>query len=57
MNNIKSVDKDTINETDSNLVNILLFESSKYEYHINLKIFNFSIDFILKKKRFPGQLF
>ena len=57
MNNIKSVDKDTINETDSNLVNILLFESTKYEYHINFKIFNSSIDFILKTERFPGQLF
>ena len=30
MNNIKSIDKDIINETDSDLVNILLFGSSKY---------------------------
>ena len=32
------IDKDIINEineTDSDLVNILLFGSSKYEYHIN----------------------
>ena len=29
MKNIKSIDKDIINVTDSDLVNILLFESSK----------------------------
>ena len=57
MNNIKSTDKDIINETDSDLVNILLFGSSKYEYHINSKILNFSFDFILKTERFPSQLF
>ena len=57
MNNIKSIDKDIINATDSDLVNILLFGSSKYQYHINSKILSFSIDFILKKKRFSGQLF
>ena len=38
MNYIKSIDKDTINETDSDLVNILLFRSSKYQYYINSKI-------------------
>ena len=57
MNNIKSTDKDIINETDSDLVNILLFGSSKYEYHINSKILNFSFDFILKTERFSSQLF
>ena len=30
MNNIKSIDKDIIYATDSDLVNILLFRSSKY---------------------------
>ena len=43
MNNIKSIDKDIINETDSDLVNILLFRSSKYQYHItntNTQFFN-----------------
>ena len=34
-NNFKSIDKDIINATDSDLVNILLFGSSKYQYHIN----------------------
>ena len=57
MNNIESIDKDTINETDSNLVNILLFGSSKYQYHINSKILSFSIDFILNTERFSGQLY
>ena len=57
MNNIKSIDKDIINETDSDLVNILLFGSSKYQYHINSKILSFSIDFILKTERFSGQLY
>ena len=56
MNNIKSIDKGIINETDSDLVNILLFGSSKYEYHINSKILNFSVDLILKIERFSGQL-
>ena len=32
MSNIKSVDKDIINATDSDLVNILRFGSSKYQY-------------------------
>ena len=41
MNNIKSVDKDIINETDSDFVNVALFGSNKYEYHINSKILNF----------------
>ena len=57
MNNIKSIDKTIINAPDSALVNILLFGSSKYQYHINSKILNFSIDFILKTERFSGQLF
>ena len=57
MNNIKSIDKDIINETDSTLVNILVFGSSKYQYDINSKILNFSIDFILKTERLSGQLF
>ena len=56
--NIKSIDKDIINETDSDLVNTLLFGSSKFQYHINLKILNcFSIDFILMTERFSGQLY
>ena len=50
MSNIKSIVKD-INETDSDLVNILLFGSSKYQYHINSKILSFSIDFFLKVLR------
>ena len=57
MNDVKSIDKDIINATDSDLVNILLFGSSKYQYHINSKILSFSIDFILKTERFSGQLF
>ena len=57
MKNSKSIDKNIINETDSDLVNILLFRSSKYEYHINSKILNFSTDFILTTQRFSGQLF
>ena len=56
-NNIKSIGKDIINETDSNLVNVLLFSSCKYEYHINSKLLSFSIDFILKTERLSGQLF
>ena len=54
MSNIKSIVKDIINETDSDLVNILLFGSSKYQYHIKSKILSFSIDFFSK---FFGQLF
>ena len=57
MNNIKSIDKDIINETDSDLVNILLFGSIKYHYHINSKILSFSMDFILNTERFSGQLY
>ena len=57
MDNIKSIDKDVINETDSDLVKILLFGSSKYQYQTNSKILNFSIDFILKTERFSSQLF
>ena len=56
ISNIKSIDKDIINASDSDLVNILLFGSSKYQYHINSKILSFSIDFILKTERFSGQL-
>ena len=57
MNNIKSINKDIINATDSDLVNIVLFGSSKYQYHVNSKILSFSIDFILKTERFSGHLF
>ena len=46
MNNIKSIDKDIMNGHDSDLVNILLFGCSKYKYHINSKILNFSIDMV-----------
>ena len=38
MDNIKSTDKDIINENDSDIVNILLLGRCKYEYHINSKI-------------------
>ena len=57
MNNIKSIHQDIIHACDSDFVNILLFGSSKYQYHINSKILSFSIDFILKTERFSGQLF
>ena len=41
MNNIKSVDKDIINENDSDLVNILLFGSSKMPHQFkNTQFFN-----------------
>ena len=52
MNNIKSIDKDMIHASDSDLVNIDLLGSSKYQYVINSKI-----NFILKTERFSGQLF
>ena len=57
MDDIKSIHQDIIHACDSDLVNILLFGSSKYQYHINSKILSFSIDFILKTERFSGQLF
>ena len=61
MNNIKSIDKDITNETDSNLVKNFLFGNSKYQYHINSKTLNFSTDFIFSwfysQKRFSSQLF
>ena len=57
MDNIKSIDKDIINETDSALVSILLFGSSKWQYHINSKILSFPTAFILKTERFSGKLF
>ena len=57
MNNIRPIDKDIINETDNDLINILLFGSNKYEYHIISKILNFSNDFILRIETFSGQLF
>ena len=57
MDNIKSIDKDVINETDSDLVKFLLFGSSKYQYQTNSKILNISIHFILKTERFSSQLF
>ena len=57
MNNIKSIDKGIIHASDSDLVNILCFGSSKYQYHINSKLLSFSIDFIFKTERFSGQLF
>ena len=50
MNNIKSIDKGIINETDSNLVNILLFASSKYQYHINSKILSFQLNLLSRQK-------
>ena len=57
MSNIKSIDKNIIKASDSDLVNNPLFGSSKYQYHINAKILSFSIDFILNTERFSGQLF
>ena len=56
MKNIKSMDKDIIDEADSDLVKIL-FDSSKYEYHSNSKILNFSTDFILKREGFSVNYF
>ena len=56
-NNISYFDNSIINETDTDLVNILIFGSSKCEYQINSKIPTFPIDFILHKKRFSDELF
>ena len=56
MNNIKLIDKNIINENDSVIVNIVLFGSRKYEYHINSKMLNLSIDFILKTERFSSSI-
>ena len=56
MNNIRLIDKNIINENDSVIVNILLFGSRKYEYHINSKMLNLSIDFILKTERFSSSI-
>ena len=57
MRNIKSIDKDIINTPDSNLVSILLFASSKYQYHINSKILSFTTGYIFKTERCSSQLF
>ena len=51
MRNIKSIDKDIINAPDSHLVNILLFASSKYQYHINSKILSFSIGIYFQDRK------
>ena len=56
MNNIKSIDKDIIDEIDGDLVNFLFLGSSKYEYYIKSKILNFSIYFIFKRERLSGKL-
>ena len=56
MNNIKSNDKD-INATDSDLVNILLFGSSKYQYHINSKICSFQLILFSRQKGSPVNYF
>ena len=42
MNNIKSIDKGIIHASDSDVVNILRFGSSKYQYHINSKLLFFN---------------
>ena len=48
------VEKNTksIDETDCNLVNLLLFASSRYEYHIHSKIISFSIYIILNTENY-----
>ena len=56
MNNIKSIDKDIINVTVGDLVNILLFGSSKYQYHINSKILTvFQLIFFSRQKGSPAN--
>ena len=56
MNYIKSIDKGIINETDSDLVNILLFGSTKYQYHINSKILTVSqLIFFSRQKSSPAN--
>ena len=57
MSNIKSVDKDIINATDSDLVNILLFGSSKYQYHINSKYSVFQLILFSRQKGSPVNYF
>ena len=54
---IKSSDKDIMNESDPDLVYILLIGSSKCEYHIDSKVLSFSVDFIIRTERFSGQLY
>ena len=57
MNNTKSVNKDIIKETDTHLVTILIFSSSKNEHHINSKRPSFSTDFVLRTECISCKLF
>ena len=49
--------QDIIQETDRDLVNILFFGSSKYQYNINSKVLSFSTDFILETERIFDQVY
>ena len=53
MNNIKSMDKDIINETDSDLVNILLFGSSNTNTTLIPKYLVFQLILFSRQKGSP----
>ena len=55
-NELQSVDENILNQSDNEMVELLLYGSNKFKFQQNYSILKSSIKFIIKSERFSGSL-
>ena len=55
-NELQSVDENILNQSDNEMVELLLYSSNKFKFQQNCSILKSSIKFIIKSERFSGSL-
>ena len=55
-NELESVDENILNQSDNEMVELLLYGSNKFKFQQNCSILKSSIKFIIKSERFSGSL-
>ena len=56
LNELQSIDINLSNQEDDIVVEVILYESTKFNNNQNFGLLSSSIDYILKSKRFSGSL-
>ena len=56
VNELQSVDENILNQSDNEMVELLLYGSNKFKFQQNCSILKSSIKFIIKSERFSGSL-
>ena len=55
-NELQSVDENILNQSDNEIVELLLYGSKKFNFQQNCRLLEFAIKFILKSERFNGSI-